>query len=253
MKIELVGTGSIWSTSNSACTIINDKVLVDVPNGICKALIKSGHNLQDIDGCIITHLHGDHYFDLPFLLKLQLNTLEKREEQREKEFFIVGVKGIEEEIKNLVELAFKDNYERMLKKLKLKFIECEELKDFELFSDMKITSISVEHSDKYISYGYLVVNDGLSIGFTGDSKICDGVYELLEKSDILVADMSLDKGDNSHMGIDNIETLSSKYPRKTIVATHMRDETRLLAERINNKNIIIPSDGFAIELKKVVK
>ena len=250
MKIELVGTGSIWSTSNSACTIINDKILVDIPNGICKALLKSGHNLQDIDGCIITHLHGDHYFDIPFLLKSQLNVLKKRET----EFVIIGIKGIEESIKSLVELSFKGTYEKMKENLKLRYIECEELKDYKVFNnDIKITSIKVEHSDKYNSYGYLIVNDGLSIGFTGDSRICDGVYELLEKSDILVADMTYEDSDNHHMGINSIEELARKQPSKTIVTTHMKDETRMLASKLEGKNIIIPEDGFSIELKKVRK
>ncbi|MDO4282293.1 MAG: ribonuclease Z [Clostridia bacterium] len=249
MKIELIGTGSIFSESNSACTLINDKVLVDIPNGACKGLLKLGHNLQDIDCCIITHLHGDHYFDLPFLLLSQLKNLNRRETA----FTIVGEKGIEKVVKDLVELAFKGNYDQMVENLHLRYIECEELKEFELFPQMKISSYAVEHSEKYNSFGYLLVNDGLSVGFTGDAKICDGVYELLEKSDILVADMSNEVGDDSHMGIDNILTLSNNRPSKTIVATHMKDTTRVAAEKINSKNIIIPSDGFAIELKKVVK
>ena len=249
MQIELIGTGSMFSTSNSACTLINEKILVDVPNGICKAMIKNGHNLQDINCCIITHLHGDHYFDLPFLLLSQLKALGKRETA----FTIIGEKGVEEAVRKLVELAFRGEYEEMVENLHLRFVECEKLKSFEVFPEMKISTYSVEHSNKYKAYGYLLENDGLSVGFTGDSKLCDGVYELLEKADILVADMSCETGDDAHMGIDNIITLSNNRPNKTIVATHMRDETRIAAEKINNKNIIIPSDGFAIELKKVVK
>ena len=84
MKLEMIGTGSIWSSSNSACTLINESILVDIPNGVCKALIKSGHDLNKINCCIITHLHGDHYFDIPFLLKFLEN------QGRETPFKIIG-------------------------------------------------------------------------------------------------------------------------------------------------------------------
>lgn len=246
MKIELIGTGSIFSASNSACSLLNDKILVDIPNGACKALIKGGHNLQEIDYCVITHLHGDHIFDIPFFL---LDGAKKG--KREKPFVMIGVKGIEEHVKTLVELAFKGKWEMIKENMKLEFMECEELNEKELTNGMKISSVLVEHSSNIISYGYILSSDGLSVGFTGDCKLCDGVYQLLEKSDILVTDMTYEKGTKSHMGIDNITELAKKYTNKTLVTTHMGDETKLIASKIKAKNIIIPSDGFAIELQKV--
>ncbi len=248
MKIELVGTGSIFSTSNSACSIVNGKLLVDIPNGICKSLLKSGYDLNQIGGCLITHLHGDHFFDIPFLLKGQ-----SKKGKRETPFIIVGVEGIEEKIKELYELAFKGSWEEVKENLSLTFIDCNHLENQEILPDMKVTSVKVEHSDQCESYGYLISNDGLSIGFTGDARMCDGVKTLLEKSDILVADMSNEVGNESHMGIDNIQELASSDRNKTIVATHMKTETKMLARNISMKNIVIPDDGYAIELQKVIR
>ena len=68
MKVELVGTGAIYSKYNSACTLVNGEMLVDVPNGVLKQLINSHHYPEKIDKILITHMHGDHIADIPFLL-----------------------------------------------------------------------------------------------------------------------------------------------------------------------------------------
>lgn len=40
MKVELIGTGAIYTKYNSACTLINDDIIVDMPNGTLKQLLK---------------------------------------------------------------------------------------------------------------------------------------------------------------------------------------------------------------------
>lgn len=48
MKVEFIGSGSIFTSVNSASYLINDKILVDIPNGCCKALKKMGKDIIDI-------------------------------------------------------------------------------------------------------------------------------------------------------------------------------------------------------------
>ena len=78
MKIKIIGSGSIWSKCNSACYLIDDKILVDIPNGICKALLNQGINFRNIANVLITHFHGDHYFDVPFYLLSKLKSDDKK-------------------------------------------------------------------------------------------------------------------------------------------------------------------------------
>ena len=68
MEVKLIGTGGIFSPFNSACALINKHILVDIPNGSLKEMRKNNINIKDIDCIFVTHLHGDHYFDIPFLL-----------------------------------------------------------------------------------------------------------------------------------------------------------------------------------------
>ena len=49
MKIQLIGTGSMWTKYNSACYLIDDKIMVDMPNGWCKNLCKIGVVPNEVD------------------------------------------------------------------------------------------------------------------------------------------------------------------------------------------------------------
>ena len=68
MEINIIGSGSIGATSMSASTLIDKKILIDVPNGVEKYIKKLGYNIQEIESILITHLHADHFFDIPFLM-----------------------------------------------------------------------------------------------------------------------------------------------------------------------------------------
>ena len=68
MKIKVIGSGSIWSISNSACYLVDDIFLVDMPNGCMKNMLKLNINPKSVNNILFTHFHGDHYLDVPFYL-----------------------------------------------------------------------------------------------------------------------------------------------------------------------------------------
>ena len=93
MKIKLVGTGAMYTAYNSACTLIDNKIIVDMPNGTIKQLLKENINVGLIDIILITHMHGDHTADIPFFLKYIFNYLKTK-----KNIKIVGPLGIKNKI-----------------------------------------------------------------------------------------------------------------------------------------------------------
>ncbi len=71
-------------------------------NGICRTLRNLDKPLEYIQTVIITHYHGDHIFDLPFLI-LQKSLVK---DSNKYQFNIVGPKNIEEKNKNYMKLLF---------------------------------------------------------------------------------------------------------------------------------------------------
>ena len=238
MKIDLIGTGAIYSKYNSACTLLNEDMLVDVPNGALKQLLNSKHIPEKIDKILITHMHGDHIADIPFLLMYMYKA-----KNVSRKTTIIGPISIENKIKQLFKIYDYNLLEKIMEYIQ--FIELDENEVLENNNiNYKIQPIPVIHGNEKPSYGYIIDN---KLGFTGDSSLCKGVENIVNKCEITIADSSNIVGDESHMGIDNLEYLIKKY-NKTIIATHMKDETReeLNVRKLNN--IFVKEDGYKMEL-----
>ncbi len=239
MKVQLVGTGAIYTKYNSACTLINQELIVDMPNGTLKQLLKSNNNPEKIKTILITHMHGDHIADIPFFLKYVYNYIKINNE-----IAIIGPKGIEDKVIELFTAYRFEDREEIQEFLNVKFIELKE-KEHEIeLEGYKIKAIQVSHGEEKPAYGYNINN---IVGCTGDSGICNGVEKLIENSKVTIADTSLREGDHCHMGIDNIKYLAKKYD-KQIIATHLRDTTREELKKEENRNILVVEDGYQFEI-----
>lgn len=236
MDIELIGTGAIYSKYNSASTLINDDMIVDVPNGALKQLLNLNCVPEKIDKILITHMHGDHIADIPFLLMYMYKA-----KQISRKTTIIGPTGIKNKVEQLFEVY---NY-HLLSKISeyIKFIELEPNEIIENSEiNYKIQAVSVLHGNEKPSYGY-IINE--SLGITGDTSLCEGVEYIIQNSKIIIADCSRINGDISHMGIDNLKYLTEKY-KKQIFTTHVKDETREELKRLVLPNIFVEEDGFKI-------
>lgn len=237
MNIELIGTAAIYSKYHSACTLINEDMMVDMPNGTLKQLMRTGHEPKNINKILITHLHGDHTADIPFFLMY----LYKFNEMN-RITYIIGPNGL----KNKISLMF-ESYCYHLDKIE-QFIKFIELNPNEVLENTdigyKIEAIPVSHGYIENPYGYIIDD---KLGFSGDSMLCEGVEKITEKSEILVADCSNIEGTIAHMGIDNLKYLSEKYNRK-IITTHIKDKTREELNRLQLPNIISKEDGYKIKI-----
>ena len=143
MKIEMIGTGAISAKELSACTLINEEILVDMPNGVVKTLKQTDHDISKIKVVLITHLHGDHFLDIPFfMLERFFNPVEDKAK-------ICCPFGTKEKIEKIFEIAFPGDYDKVNEVANIEFIEFEQLNKENILEDVYVDSKLVEH-------GYLV-------------------------------------------------------------------------------------------------
>ena len=48
MKIDIIGSGAIFTKYNSASYLIDNQILLDIPNGTCKKLMNMNKNIHEI-------------------------------------------------------------------------------------------------------------------------------------------------------------------------------------------------------------
>lgn len=243
MKINIIGSGSIGSKYMSASAIIDEHILIDLPNGIIKYLKQLNYDILKIDTIIITHLHGDHFFDLPFLM------LGKYFNHDKNPIKVICPYGTTKKIQKLFCLGFPHDFRKVMNNINIEFIEHKSKNNIVLDNNIKIQSINVKHKLMKPCFGYIININNKTAGFSGDSIYCKAIDKIVESSDIAVLDMSLkNEGNKAHMGFLDIEKICKKYPNKNIIATHMPDSTREIALNNPIKNLIIPKENFEIKL-----
>lgn len=231
----MFGTGSIWAKELSSCALVDNTILLDCPNGLIKTLRRQKVNMKKIDLCIITHFHADHYFDLPFLLLEQgMHNI------REKEFVLIGPKGLGEKVDTLFNLAYPELWEKVKENSKLQIIEVNSENHPIVRDGYFIRPYKVEHNG-YDAYGYTIGNGICTIGFTGDTLYCPNVENIIRNSQMAFVDMSFEKNSKAHMGVNNIKYLKQEFADcHKIVPTHMSPDAREAYNRVYGD---APEDG----------
>src|SRR5438445_9791328 len=106
MKLTIVGSGDAFGSGGRFNTCFRVEtggrtVFVDFGASSLVALRAQGHDLNDIDGIILSHLHGDHFGGLPFLL-LDAQFLNRRQ----RPLVIAGPPGTRARLEALLEVFF---------------------------------------------------------------------------------------------------------------------------------------------------
>ena len=225
MKLKILGSGSIFSKDNSASCLIDNKILIDVPNGTCKTLKIIGIEPSDISNILITHFHGDHYFDMPFML---LNKILSSNEA----INIYCDSSGENKIYNLTKLAFPNKVNKINQYFKYNTTINFNIENY------IVKKIKLEHEEEIEANGYIFKEKDKKIGFTGDTGMCQGLRIMAEECNYLICDCNSLKGKKSHIGVDNIVELVKKYSNCTFYTTHMQNGVREKILSLNKKNLI---------------
>lgn len=237
MNIKVLGSGCIYTKYNSASYLIDGNVIFDVPNGTCKALLNNNIDPNIIKFVIISHFHGDHYFDMPFLL---LSKVKK------------GKTGLviycDRDGKNKIMDATKLAFPSIVKRLREDESYIYNHKEAFSLKKYNVERLLVNHGHMKPAYGYIFSYDDKKVGFTGDSSLCDNVRLMASFCDYLICDCNFINGNDKHMGIDNLLELSNANKKCIFYATHVNDETRKELNKNKYNNIFVLDDGMELNL-----
>lgn len=237
MVVKVIGSGSMWNAHNSASYMIDNDILIDFPNGTCKNLFRMGIEPKSINNILITHFHGDHYFDIPFYFPLKTK-------DKNKNVNIYCSKDGKKKIYDLTKLAFPKSAKSILKSINLKYNFSTSFK----VNNYDVEKYIVDHGHMKPAYGYIIQTDDKKVGFTGDTSLCKTVEYMAKECNYLFCDCMFVEGTNKHMGIDNLKYLSEKYKNCIYVVSHLENKTREELKKFKYNNIIIPEDGDVINI-----
>ena len=239
MNITFLGIGGAMNTNSiSTSFIIDNEVLFEAPPAIPTAIYKAKINIKKINHIIISHLHGDHYFGLLFLI------LENFLIDRDAELNIYGDERLLTNTGKLLKLAYPDmDYDEVLEKAKIVFHPIITGSTVYIGDVYKIDVVNAHHTD-VTTYGFIIKNSSKTLYYSSDTSWFNEMKNYIQSADVCILDGSLEKYElPGHMSYSRIKSIANCYPDKLFAVAH-----RSIYPCKESTNILIPVEGTNIQV-----
>lgn len=180
---------------------------------------RHGIDLAAIDVVLISHLHADHVFGLPFLL-LEYSVRVARRTP----LYIVGPPGLEAQSRTLFSLAWPGMGRAGLRPQgPIEFVEVEPRREVRV-ADLVVSATPMSHFEM-LAFGYRFTCRGVRFAYTGDTGDCCELEELLTDVDVAIMELThpTAKNDPGHLDVERVSRLTAEARARgtKLFATHM--------------------------------
>jgi ribonuclease BN (tRNA processing enzyme) len=239
----MLGTGDAFASGGrmqSAYVIDVGGALVLMEAGptLLAGLKRAQVNPADIDFVLISHLHGDHFAGLPFLMLQYM-----WESPRKRMLTIAGPRRLEQRTRALFHNMYPGMNTHPLMR-KVRFVELEAGRTARL-GPARVATIRTPHTKPDVSLGFRVTADGRSLAFSGDSGWTEELVGLSAGADLFLCECTY-FGSNHldfHLNYPTIERNRGRFTAKRIVLTHLGRE---VLERIGDVGMETADDLMKI-------
>jgi ribonuclease BN (tRNA processing enzyme) len=247
MKVTVIGCGDAFGAGSRLQTSFhvraaNSTFLIDCGATTLIGMHRLGLDSGEIDAVFVSHLHGDHFGGLPWLL-----IDAKYVTHRTRPLVITGPKGIEQRF-NAVAEGLYPNCIQLERKFELVFVEYEERSPLDV-GGVNVTPFEVYHPSGAPPYALRFDLDGKVLSFTGDTGWVDVLCEVAHDADLFISEcFQYDVTLPIHLDYKTIDAHYEKLGAKRVLLTHMGEAMVEESAKVNTDRYVIAEDGMSFEL-----
>jgi ribonuclease BN (tRNA processing enzyme) len=222
IQLRLVGTGDAFGSGGrlQTCFLLESpdgKALVDCGASSLIGLKREHVRPPDVDLVLLTHLHGDHFGGLPFLI------LDGQFSRRVRPLVIAGPPGLEQRIEDAMEVLFPLS-SKVQRGFPLSFVELQD-RTPALLGFVTATAFTVQHASGAPSFALRIECGGRIVAYSGDTEWTDSLLEIAQGADVFICEAYFfEKTIKYHL---DYTTLRQHLPRlgcRRILLTHMSED-----------------------------
>jgi len=244
VKLQCIGSGDAFGSGGrlNSCYHLDigpEQLLLDCGCSSLIGLQRCGIKISEITTVAVTHLHGDHFGGIPFLL------LEgKYASRRNTPLTLIGPPGLQQQVEAALDALYpgvlSDGFDFQLHYVTLQPQQAHTGENFSL------EAWPVKHGKSKHVYGFRVEIAGKVISYTGDSEWTDNIVHLSRRSDLLIAEcFAYDQPIPSHLDYQTLMSKRSRLDCKRLVITHMGPDVLSKLDRLDIEAL---SDGCILEI-----
>lgn len=248
MKLTIAGSGDAFGSGGRFNTCYHVRTmetsfLIDCGATSLLALRRIGVATNDVSTLFISHLHGDHFAGLPFVLIDALHPSDRRAP-----LTIAGPRGTEERVLRLTEAMF-PGVASAPRPFALRFVVIEPGAPPAAIAGASVTAFEMNHNSGAPSLGLRFVADGRSLAFSGDTGWTETVVETGRDADLYLLECyQYDLQLSMHMDYLTIAANAERIGARRIVLTHMHDRMLARSADVDASRFLLAEDGMTLDV-----
>jgi ribonuclease BN (tRNA processing enzyme) len=246
MRLTVIGSGDAFGSGGRSNTCFyletaRGKIVVDCGASAPVALKAHKIDFNHVDGVVLSHLHGDHFGGLPFLL-IDAQLLGRRE----RPLLIAGPPGTRARIDAALEVFFP-------KSSGMKWRFPWQVQEIELNCETQVLGHSVLTTEVIHQSGApstaLRLSDGdKTFAYSGDTEWTDALLPIAAEADLFICECYAYEGRISgHMTWDILKARLPDLRARKVMATHMSPAILARLDEVRAAGVLAAEDGLMLE------
>ena len=252
VQVRFVGSGDAFGSGGrfQACILLHapnhdGDVLLDCGASSLIALKQQHHDPNQVGLALVSHLHGDHFGGLPFLL------LDGQFGHRTRPLHVAGPAGVGERVEAAMEVLFPGStgvrrrfpvhFQELIDREPLRF-------DLEA-AELVVVPVGVVHASGAPALGLRVTWQGRTIAYTGDTEWTETLVELAQGADLLIAEgYTSQRRIRFHLDVATLEQHAGRLAARRVILTHLSADVLARSDELGWETA---SDGMTVDLPAV--
>jgi ribonuclease BN (tRNA processing enzyme) len=247
MRLTIIGCGDAFGAGGQLQTSFHVRsnrstFLIDCGVSTLLGMRRLGLATGDIDMVCVSHLHGDHFGGLAWLLIDALYGC-----KRTRPLVVTGPRGIEARFVTAAEALYPD-LTKCNRAFDLEFVEYAEQVPLKL-NGVSITPFEVKHPSGAPPYASRFQLDGKVIAFTGDTGWTESLCAVAQGADLLISEcFQYDVTLPIHLDYKTIDANYERLGAKRVLLTHMGEAMLDQVDKVDASRYLIALDGMTLDL-----
>ncbi|MGI9146156.1 MAG: MBL fold metallo-hydrolase [Chloroflexota bacterium] len=243
LTVQFIGSGDAFGSGGrfQACVSVRSAqmhVLLDCGASSLVALKRLELAPASIDAVIVSHLHGDHFGGIPFLV------LDQQFARRRHPLLVAGPPGVRERVLQAMEVLFPGS-SGVERQFELRFIELGERVPTSLGTAV-VTAYELVHASGAPAYGLRLACDERVISYSGDTEWTDALVELADGADLFICEAYVfEKAIRYHLSYATLAQHRARLRCRRLLLTHMSSD---VLQRQSAIDMELAEDGLLLTI-----
>jgi ribonuclease BN (tRNA processing enzyme) len=241
VEVLFLGTGDAFGSGGRFQTCFHvqsgaTRFLIDCGASSLIAMRRFGVDPSLLDIILLSHLHGDHFGGLPFIV------LDAQFSRRTRPLLVAGPPGVEARVREAMEVLFPGS-SRIERGFAVEFAELAERRET-ILGSLSVVPYEVVHPSGAPSFALRVTCGGKVIGYSGDTAWTDSLVDAARGADLFICEAYFfEKKINYHLDYRTLKERRAQLGCRSLILTHMSDD---MLQRLQGLDVDWAEDGKRI-------